>query len=105
MSNPVLRLARTAVVAFTLVGPRFTGALADDTSNLIALDEQTAFTLEMIDVITFVGADAAGNGYYASTSTGSVDFVVAGTPSTVRGGDTRGAGGTDIVTGGSKSAT
>jgi alpha-tubulin suppressor-like RCC1 family protein len=42
---------------------------------------------------------------YSSDGTLTQEQTLAGTPSTVRGGDTKGSGGTDIVTGGTTSAT
>lgn len=105
MSINALRRARAAVLALTIASPALVGALADEATHLVTLDEPTAFALEMLEVIEFVGSDEAGNGFYASAATGSVDFVVAGTPSTVSGGNTGGVRGNDIITGGSKSAS
>ena len=107
MSNPVLRLARTAVLAFIIAAPALAGARPGGTwgNGLVQLDEPTALSLVMLGSIEFVGSDPDGTDYYASTSTGSVEYYVSGVTTTVRGGDTGGRSGTDIVTGGRKSAS
>ena len=105
MSINALRLARAAVLSFAVASPALVGAFADGAAAPIEIDQPTALALEMIDAIQFVGSDAVGNDYYATSKTLSIDFVVAGTPSTVRGGDTTGSGGSSIVTGGTTSST
>ena len=107
MSNPVLRLARAAVLLATLAAPALAGSRPGGNlgSDLTELDEVTALHLVMLDVIELVGTDPDGTDYYASTSTGHVDYYVSGTTTTVRGGDTGGRSGTDVVTGGKKSAS
>ena len=106
------RLSRAAFVAFACISaqlamPAIAGDIDRDgvCNTYMAIDMQTAEDLMAIGVIEFDSEDEQTNLYFALTGTGTVEFVVAGTPSTVRGGDTKGTGGTDIVTGGTTSAT
>lgn len=106
------RLAFAAFVAFACVStqlamPAFAGDIDRDgmRDSYVAIDMQTAEDLMAIGVIEFDSEDEQANSYFALTGTGTVEFVVAGTPSTVRGGNTTGSGGSTIVTGGTTSNT
>jgi len=106
------RLVLAAFVAFACISaqlamPAFAGDIDRDgvCNTYMAIDMQTAEDLMAIGVIEFDSEDEQANLYFALTGTGTVEFVVAGTPSTVIGGDTRGTGGTTIVTGGTTSST
>ena len=108
MSNTVLHLARTAVLALTLASPALADARPGGTwgDGLVELDQPTALSLMMLGSIRFVGSDPDGTDYYTTASTGRIEYFVSGTTTTtVRGGDTGGRSGTDIVTGGTKSAS
>ena len=106
------RLALAAFVAFACISaqlamPAFAGDIDRDgvCNTYMAIDMQTAEDLMAIGVIEFDSEDEQANSYFALTGTGTIEFVVAGTPSTVIGGDTKGTGGSTIVTGGTTSAT
>ena len=106
------RLALAAFVAFACISvqlamPAFAGDIDRDgvCNTYMAIDMQTAEDLMAIGVIEFDSEDEQANSYFALTGTGTIEFVVAGTPSTVIGGDTKGTSGSTIVTGGTSSAT
>ena len=106
------RLALAAFVAFACISvqlamPAFAGDIDRDgvCNTYMAIDMQTAEDLMAIGVIEFESEDEQANLYFALTGTGTVEFVVAGTPSTVRGGNTTGSGNATIITGGATANT
>jgi len=112
MKTTSIRVALAAFVAFACVTVQLAvpaSAMDIDRGGMrdsyVAIDMQTAEDLVAIGVIEFDSEDEQANLYFALTGTGTVEFVVAGTPSTVSGGNTTGSGGTTIVTGGTTSAT
>ena len=112
MKTMSLRVAFVSFFAFACVSVQLAvpaSAMGVDRDGIrdsyVAIDMRTAEDLVAIGVIEFDSQDDDSYSYFALTATGIVEFVVAGTPSTVHGGNTVGSGGTTIVTGGTTSAT